>query len=235
MQTADYNHNDFSNTSEADKALMVRFFYKNVENKMESQAQGRPVFKEKTYIEIRIAGQRDAQACRPVTHNDKQRFAAHFEAFEKRMEPPTEGMPLAEWPQISRSQAEELSFLHIKTVEQLATVKDGNMQNFMGGYALREKAQKWLELTNAETVDREKEEMRAELAELKAQMAKLIARQTADALQGYPETHTAHTNAAPASIASELDEDVVDSPVVGAAVEVPAAPAAKPRTRRKRT
>ena len=65
MQTAEFNHNDFSNTAEADKALMVRFFYKNVENKMESQAQGRPIFKEKTYIEIRIAGQRDAQACSP--------------------------------------------------------------------------------------------------------------------------------------------------------------------------
>ena len=250
MQTADYNHNDFSNTAEADKALMVKFFYKNVENKMESQAQGRPVFKEKTYIEIRIAGQRDAQACRPVTHSDKMRFPAHFEAFEKRMEPPTEGMPLAEWPQISRSQAEELSFLHIKTVEQLATVKDGNMQNFMGGYALREKAQKWLELNDAETVDREKEEMRAELAEIKAQMATLLA--------NTPEAYVNATNVTspaaiareriaanitdhnallqtPAAIASELDEDVVESPVEGAAVEVPAAPAARPRTRRKRT
>ena len=175
MQTADFNHNDFSNTAEADKALMVKFFYKNVQNKLESEKQGRPVFKEKTYIEIRIAGQRDAQACRPVTHQDKQRFPAHFEAFEKRMEPPTEGMPLLEWSLVSRSQAEELAFLHIKTVEQLATVKDGNIQNFMGGYALREKAVKWLETSNAETVDREKEEMREELATLKAQVADLLA------------------------------------------------------------
>ena len=153
MQTADFNHNDFSNTTEADKSLMVKFFYKNVQNKMESQKQGRPIFKEKTYIEIRIAGQRDAQACRPATHSDKQRFAAHFEAFEKRVEPPTEGTPLAEWALITRTQAEELSFLHIKTVEQLATVKDGNMQNFMGGYSLREKAAKWLKTDTAEKVD----------------------------------------------------------------------------------
>ena len=202
MQTADFNHNDFQNTAEADKALMVKFFYKNVQNKMETQKQGRPVFKEKTYIEIRIAGQRDAQSCRPATHQDKQRFNAHFEAFEKRMEPPTEGMPLAEWALISRTQAEELSFLHIKTVEQLATVKDSNMQNFMGGYGLREKAVKWLETSSAEAVDREKEEMREELAELKKVVAKL------------------------------LEKPKEPEPVEGAAIAVPAAPAAKARPRR---
>lgn len=206
MQTADFNHNDFSNTAEADKALMVKFFYKNVENKLESAKQGRPVFKEKTYIEIRIAGQRDAQACRPVTHSDKMRFPAHYDAFEKRMEPPTTGMPLLEWALISRSQAEELAFLHIKTVEQLATVKDGNIQNFMGGYALREKAVKWLETSSAETVDREKEEMRDELAVLKAQMAKLTALQDA---------------------ADKVQDEANAQHIEGAAVPVPAAPAAK--------
>lgn len=206
MQTAEFNHNDFTNTAEADKALMVKFFYKNVQNKLETQKQGRPVFREKTYIEIRIAGQRDAQACRPVTYQDKQRFAAHFEAFEKRVEPPTDGMPLAEWALISRTQAEELSFLHIKTVEQLATVKDSNMQNFMGGYGLREKAVKWLETSNADTVDREKEEMREELATLKAQVAELLGAKT-----------------------EEAEDEPEPEPVEGAAVPVPAAPAARSR------
>ena len=205
MQTADFNHNDFANTAEADKALMVRFFYKNVQNKMESQKLGRPVFKEKTYIEIRIAGQRDAQACRPATYADKQRFAAHLDAFEKRVEAPIEGMPLMEWPLITRTQAEEISFIHIKTVEQLATVKDGNIQNFMGGYALREKAQKWLVTNGAEVEDAEKEQMREELKLLKEQMAELLA--------------------GPQDPEPEIE---------GAAVKVPAAPAAKARPRRKK-
>jgi hypothetical protein len=220
MQTAEYNHNDFSNTAEADKALMVKFFYKNVENKMESQAQGRPVFKEKTYIEIRIAGQRDAQACRPVTHSDKQRFPAHYEAFEKRMEPPADGMPLLEWSLITRSQAEELSFLHIKTVEQLAMVKDGNIQNFMGGYALREKAVKWLETSSAETVDREKEEMREQL---KVQAEQIASLQKMMDLK--PKV----------AIDLESTKDITDTaPVEGAAIPVPPAPAGKKRAGRAR-
>ena len=223
MQTADFNHNDFSNTAEADKNLMVKFFYKNVQNKMESQMQGRPIFKEKTYIEIRIAGQRDAQACRPVTHSDMQRFPKHFEAFTARMEPPTEGVPLLEWPLITRSQAEELSFLHIKTVEQLATVKDGNMQNFMGGYALREKAVKWLELNDKESVDREKEEMRDEIAELKEMVATLMTHKQ----NGVGANPVENTDSTP-----DPSDEVL--PVIeGEAVEVPAAPATKPRRARR--
>lgn len=226
MQTAEFNHNDFSDTAEADKALMVRFFYKNVQNKLESEAQGRPVFKEKTYIEIRIAGQRDIQACRPITHQDKVRFPRHFEAFEKRMEPPTEGMPLAEWPKITRTQAEELSFMNVKTVEQLAGMKDSNISNFMGGHKLREDAKKWLEHTETLAEDTEKEEMRQTIAELKAAVAAL----TEAAKSPAPEDDTP----AP-ELKSELDDTPDKETDVNAAVPVPAAPGAvKPRRGRKK-
>jgi len=175
MQTADFNHNDFSNSSEADKNLMVKMFTKEVQNKLESETQGRAIFKEKVYIEIRIAGQRDAQACRPITHADKQRFPAHWDAYQKRVEPPTEGTPLSQWAVISRVQAEELAFISIKTVEQLSTVIDSNIQNFRGGYGLREKALKWLETSAIEADKRDKSEMRDEIDELKAQIAKFLA------------------------------------------------------------
>ena len=186
MQTADFNHNDFSNTNEADKNLLVKMFTKEVQNKLESEAKGRAIFKEKTYIEIRIAGQRDAQACRPITHADKQRFPAHWEAYQKRVEPPTEGTPLSEWAVISRTQAEELAFINVKTVEQLSTVADTNIQNFKGGYGLREKALKWLENTEIEADKRDKSEMRNEIEELKAQIAKLAATAVFDTSEEVP-------------------------------------------------
>ena len=182
MQTADFNHNDFSNTNEADKNLLVKMFTKEVQNKLESEAKGRAIFKEKTYIEIRIAGQRDAQACRPITHADKQRFPAHWEAYQKRVEPPTEGTPLSEWAVISRTQAEELAFINVKTVEQLSTVADTNIQNFKGGYGLREKALKWLKNTEIEADKRDK----SEIEELKAQIAKLAATAVFDTSEEVP-------------------------------------------------
>tara|TARA_R110000796_G_scaffold52744_1_gene124188 strand:- start:4188 stop:4889 length:702 start_codon:yes stop_codon:yes gene_type:complete len=231
MQTAEYNHEVFTNQQEADKGLMVRFFYKNVKNKMESENLGRPIFKEKTYIEIRVAGQRDVQACRPATHADKQRFPLHFDAFEKRMEPPTEGMPLSEWTKITRTQAEELSFMNVKTVEQLASMKDSNLQQYMNGYKLRDEAVKWLSKDTAETNDREKEELKAtaetnhrekeelkaSVLELQSQIAKLMSSKSA-----------------------ELDEVKSLAPAElenteGVAVLVPAAPAGIPRKTRRKT
>jgi hypothetical protein len=175
MQTAEFNPDDFSNTAEADKSLLVKFFPKTVPDQAETAKNGRPCFKDKTYIEIRIAGQRDAQACRPVTHADKQRFPAHFKAYEDRVAPPTEGMPLTEWAQVSRTQVEELTFLNVKTVEQLASISDSNIAGYMGGYTLRDKAKKYLETAGADKIDLEKEEMRDEIAELKAMVKSLMA------------------------------------------------------------
>ena len=230
MQQAEFNHNDFADTAEADKSLMVKFFYKERPDSAKSEELGRPVFKEVAYIELRVAGQRDVQACRPATVADKQRFPRHFDAFERRVEAPTEGMPLSEWPQITRTQAEELSFLNVKTVEQMATVKDSNISNMMGGYSLREKAQKWLEVNDKQSVDREKEELRGQVAELQAQMRQLL-EQKAAPLSVQTEIQTDLFNT-PTELQSELDEETDPN----AAIPVPAAPAgrAKRKSRAKK-
>ena len=230
MQQAEFNHNDFADTAEADKSLMVKFFYKERPDSTKSEELGRPVFKEVAYIELRVAGQRDVQACRPATVADKQRFPRHFDAFERRVEAPTEGMPLSEWPQITRTQAEELAFLNVKTVEQMATVKDSNISNMMGGYGLREKAQKWLEVNDKESVDREKEELRGQVAELQAQMRKLLEQKAAPmSVQTEIQTDLFNT---PTELQSELDEETDPN----AAIPVPAAPAgrAKRKSRAKK-
>ena len=230
MQQAEFNHNDFADTAEADKSLMVKFFYKERPDSAKSEELGRPVFKEVAYIELRVAGQRDVQACRPATVADKQRFPRHFDAFERRVEAPTEGMPLSEWPQITRTQAEELAFLNVKTVEQMATVKDSNISNMMGGYGLREKAQKWLEINDKQSVDREKEELRGQVAELQAQMRQLL-EQKAAPLSVQTEIQTDLFNT-PIALQSELDEETDPN----AAIPVPAAPAgrAKRKSRAKK-
>ena len=217
---ADFNHNDFTNDAEADKSLMVRFFYKERPDKTRTAEEGRPIFKEVVYIEIRIAGQRDVQACRPATEMDKQRFSRHLEAFEKRVEPPVEGMPLFEWPQITRSEVEELSFVHVKTVEQLASMKDSNLNKFRGGYALRDRAVKWLEINDANTVDREKEDLKSKLAEMQAETAALtaqIATLTAlTARSGTPVKVEPATVALESALDEETESAAVEAPVVRA-------------------
>ena len=166
------NPDDFTTSaaSAQDEQLMVKFFYKEVQNKAASLKEGRPIFREKEYIEIRIPGKRDAQACRPASHADKQRFPRHYEAFQKRVEAPAEGTPLTEWPVITRSLAEQLTFINVKTVEQLASVNDAHIGPIMGGYGFRDKAKAWLERAGAERVEEEKVDLLARIASLETQL-----------------------------------------------------------------
>lgn len=175
MHTDTANYEDFknSNASKMDDDLMVRFFYKEREDKIKTLAEGRPCFKEMEYVEIRVPGSRDAQACRPATFRDKQRFSRHYEAFQKRIEMPEEGTLLKEWPQVSRSQVEELSFINVKTVEQVASMSDTHANKFHGGITLKDRAQKWLESAGESKLIAEKEALQSRLRDMESKMAEM--------------------------------------------------------------
>ena len=173
MQVADMNHHDFAvgRESEADANLLVKFFLREKQDHAATAKEGRPMFKDVDYIEIRTAGKRDALACRPATHADKQRFPRHYDAFKSRTEMPTEGTPLSEWPMIPRSQVEELSFLHIKTVEQLIGMSDNDAAQMRGGLTLKDKAKKFLEASDKTKLLAEKQQLQDRLADQDEQLA----------------------------------------------------------------
>jgi hypothetical protein len=178
---ADYNPDDFnaSNQSKVDEGLLVRFYIKARQDQRETQKQGKPVFKDVDYIEIRVPGQRNWVA-RPVTQADMARFPRHWEAYKNRTgnEEYLEGTLLAEWPLITRSQVEELSFANVKTVEQLVAMPDVNASQFMGINTLREKAKEWLARAKEGKAAAELEEKLAkrddEIKELKEQVMALM-------------------------------------------------------------
>ena len=62
--TAEFNHEDFEQTraAEQDEKLLVKFYYKTVKDQDASEKQGRAVFKEREYVDIRIPGARGAGA-----------------------------------------------------------------------------------------------------------------------------------------------------------------------------
>ncbi len=145
MQTADFDHTLFEKgNTKGDEQLLVKFIVKARQNKAKSLEEGRPIFDEIEYVDIRVAGSRNGYVCRPATFADKARFPKHYEAFKARVEMPLEGTPLAEWALITRSQAEELAFFNVKTVEQLAGMADTQAQKFMGINSLRKKASDWV-------------------------------------------------------------------------------------------
>lgn len=151
--TAEFDYTDFEqgNQSKADEGLLVKFYMKSVPDRVASTEAGRPMFKDKEYIDIRVPGQHDGVA-RPATPADKSRFPKHYAAYKNRAEMPTSGTPLAEWPAISRSYADQLSFANIKTVEQLADLNDNTMHQFKGIQNFKQKAIDWLAATKDDAV-----------------------------------------------------------------------------------
>ena len=149
MQTADVNHEDFLNQNQTkmDEALLVKFFIKAKLSQSATKKEGRPIYRDVEYIDIKIPGDRTGGACRPARPRDIQRFARHYKAFKERVEGDDElieGTPLSEWASMSRSVVEEMAFFNVKTVEQLAAMSDTHTGKFMGINALKRKAQEWL-------------------------------------------------------------------------------------------
>jgi len=129
-----------------DENLLVKFFNNPRINSAKTKEAGRPIFEEIPYVQIMQPGNKDSIVIRPATDMDKARFTEHFRKFEAREDQEkVEGTLLDEWAGITRSQCEELKYLNIKTVEQLASVSDSNAQGIMGIGYLKEKATKYID------------------------------------------------------------------------------------------
>ncbi len=71
-------------------------------------------------------GNKDTVIDDPASAHYKERFAEHFRRYEAReSQEHIEGTILEEWAGITRSQCEEMKFLNIRTVEQLANLFTG--------------------------------------------------------------------------------------------------------------
>lgn len=153
-----------------------------------SESEGRPVYRDVEYIQIQVPGDKGNVVHRPVTPEDRQRFARQYEHWKTGIGEVQTGTPLAEWSVISRSEVLELAYFNVRTVEQLASLTDANAQNIGALRVWRDKAKSFLEaakgnaplvqmqaeLTKRDndnaTLKHQLEEQAKELAELKAEM-----------------------------------------------------------------
>ncbi len=159
----------------ADNTLLVRFFRKAKLNPRRTQEEGRPIYEETDYIEIRAPGNKSNVPIRPATQMDKDRFPEHWRKYEARMdEPHLEGTPLEHWPAINRSQVEELRFFNIYTVEQLVEMPDSNAGRIMGVRMLQNQAKAFLELASGEAIKAKDEQIASMAEQLETMKAQLV-------------------------------------------------------------
>ena len=166
-----------SDVQGADARLAVQFYKKSVKQDDASNEAGRPIFKEFDFVRIMIPGDNLTEIDTYAQESHKQRFPRQWAHYQNQVSNHQDiiGTPLDQWPQVTRSQAEELRGLKFHTVESIADCSDQQLQRIgmvagMSPHNFRLKAKAFLNLAtdSAEVAQRE-----AELQTLKEENAKI--------------------------------------------------------------
>ena len=158
--------------------VFVTFYMEAIELKAESEKAGRPIFQDVPFIRVTIPGDTNNIIEHRAKNADKLKYPKAWEMFQRGEAGGHKGTPLEQWPQITRAQVKEAKYFECHTVEQMANLSDAHCQKLGMGFAeLRNKAKAYLAAA-AGTADAtaqaaENDRMKAELAEVKAQLAKL--------------------------------------------------------------
>jgi hypothetical protein len=152
MQTAEFNHEDFEvGSRKGDEKLAIRFFTKARQDAEKTQEEGRPIFKEVEYIQIMTPGDRNQAIVRPVAVGDRSRFAKQYEHWKKTQNnDAVMGTPLEAWNILSLAQIEEFRYFGVRTIEQMAELRDDVCQKMPGATQLKQKAQQFLAIAKDE-------------------------------------------------------------------------------------
>ena len=157
--------------------LYVEFYMEAVQDSAASLEAGHPKFKEVPYVMVKVPGDKGSIIRRPVRtgqhpKHDNNRFHNEYVAFLQDKKAPLEGLPIEEWPQVTKSQVMELRHFGIKTVEHLAGLTDTNAQKFMGILDLRTKARTYIEASQS---DAPFQKLHAEIDHRNNQISELMA------------------------------------------------------------
>ncbi|MES0385715.1 MAG: hypothetical protein ABUJ98_14170 [Hyphomicrobium sp.] len=104
--------------------LIATFYRRPVQNKLRSEAEGRPCFDSREYVMILIPGDQKSKIDRRVKDEDKQRFSEAWTKFQNNEKGVVIGTPLTEWNYLSSTRTAELKALGLSTVEEIADMAD---------------------------------------------------------------------------------------------------------------
>lgn len=147
---SDATNRNFSGAHNPDDALWVQFAQRPVQNNYRTQVEGRPIFEDQLWIEIRMPGGLNIIE-RPAMEADKRRFLRAWQFYEQThgKDGAMVGTPLSQWPLLRPAQIEELRALRFYSVEQVANASDEALQRMgmlagMAPSSFRERARSYL-------------------------------------------------------------------------------------------
>lgn len=151
----------------------VHFYHRTLKNEALSAEAGRPIFEQVEYIRICIPGDKTLEVDKRATDDHRVEYEPEHKRFlANESQEAARGTPL-ELLGLRPERVAEYAYHKVATVEQLASVTDGNVQGLgMGVTAERQKARDYLEVMKG---DASLTKMRSELASRDAEMASMRA------------------------------------------------------------
>jgi hypothetical protein len=129
-----------------DGRLLAKFYNYPVQNMVKTQEEGRPIYEDFVFVEIRIPGDKNTVIQRKVKDEDKERFAPQWARFQSGADQVI-GTPLSVWGGLNASQVAELQAMNVTTVEQLAEVSDTHVSKWTGLMGLRTRAKEFIAIS----------------------------------------------------------------------------------------
>ena len=147
----------------------VKFYRQWVRNNFKSAQEGVEVGENQDFIMIICPGQPKSEVRRKAKDSDKVEYRAEWNAYCEGKEHQVSGTPIELLPGLANGMADGLKALYIYTIEQMASLSDLSLQKVgMGGNDIRQRCQAYLSKNSTEVTA-----LKAQLAELQAQMAKM--------------------------------------------------------------
>jgi hypothetical protein len=149
------------------------FYPRAVLNKRKTEEEGRSVFDEIDYVKILVPGDNKNQIDRKVRQEDKMRWPAAWDRYQKKRDPEISGTPLKEWAYLNTARAAELESLNIFSMEQLAGLSDDYLPRLgPGARDLVKRAQQFLEGDDAviQELRADNQALRDRVSELEGQL-----------------------------------------------------------------
>lgn len=179
VQTASYGD---------DSGAVAMFDDEFVKNDYKSEQQARTVYDHYYCIEIQWPGDKTKSFKYkfPTTQTNNQyieRFPKQWEAFKNATQQMPDGTPIELWPPIDKRMVLELKASRIYTVEQIAAIRDSDVQAALGleGRKLRDQALAFLNPSVSQVqvskLSRENEDLRHQMDVLNKQMEAMAAGQ----------------------------------------------------------
>ena len=110
------------------------------QNKAKTLTEGRPIFDQVPFVTIISPGDTKNVPDTKVLDEHRQRWPKQWEAFQKGLEQPINGTPINQWPILNNAQVKELQALNIYTIEEVASLSDGDTQQTTGLMTLKQQA-----------------------------------------------------------------------------------------------